>query len=133
PTYDIASRINSLKFDGVTYASAPVYNASSQVTSLTVGSQITENYNFDPKTGLLLSQQVKKGTNQLVNLQYNYTLTNDPNNNGAKTGQLTGVTDQNNTARNRAYEYDKLGRLSRVKAGVNAFTTPTWNQTYSYD
>jgi RHS repeat-associated protein len=131
--YDIASRIDSLQFGGVTLASNPVYNASSQVTSLAVGSQTTENYNFDPKTGLLLSQQVNKGPEQLVNLQYNYTLTNDSNNNGPKTGQLTSVTDMKNTARNRAYEYDKLGRLSKVKGGVNAFSNPAWYQNYSYD
>jgi YD repeat-containing protein len=80
-----------------------------------------------------LSQQTNKGPEQLLSLQYNYTLNNDPNNNGAKTGQLTSVTDLKNTARNRAYEYDKLGRLIKVKGGVNAFTNPTWYQTYSYD
>jgi RHS repeat-associated protein len=131
--YDMASRIDSVQFGGVTMASNPVYNASSQVTSLAVGSQITENYNFDPKTGLLLSQQVNKGPEQLVNLQYNYTLNNDPNNNGAKTGQLTSVTDLKNTARNRAYEYDKLGRLSKVKGGVDAFNNPAWYQSHTYD
>jgi RHS repeat-associated protein len=131
--YDIASRIDSLQFGGVTMANNPVYNASSQVASLSVGSQITENYNFDPKTGLLLSQQVNKGAEQLVNLQYNYTLNNDPNNNGQKTGQLTSVTDLKNTARNRAYEYDKLGRLRKVKGGVNAFNDPTWYQSHTYD
>jgi RHS repeat-associated protein len=131
--YDIASRLNELKYDGTTMASNPVYDASDQITSLVVGGQITENYSFDPKTGLLLSQQVNKGAEQLLSLQYNYTLNNDPNNNGAKTGQLTGITDLKNTARNRAYEYDKLGRLIKVKGGVNAFTNPTWYQTYSYD
>jgi RHS repeat-associated protein len=114
-------------------ASAPVYNSSNQMTSLAVGSQITENYSFDPKTGLLVSQQVNKGPDQLVNLQYNYTLDNDSNNNGAKTGQLTSVTDQKNTARNRAYEYDKLGRLGKVKGGVDAFSNPAWHQNYTYD
>jgi RHS repeat-associated protein len=131
--YDIASRLTELKFGGVTMASAPVYNSSNQMTSLAVGSQITENYGFDPKTGLLLSQQVNKGPDQLVNLQYNYTLDNDSSNNGAKTGQLTSVTDQKNTARNRAYEYDKLGRLGKVKGGVDAFNNPAWYQNYAYD
>ena len=133
PTYDIASRIESLKFGGTTYASNPVYNAASQTTSLDVGGQIAESYNFDPKTGLLVSQQVNKGPDQLAHLQYNYTLNNDPDNNGAKTGHLTSVTDLKNTARNRAYEYDKLGRLGKVKGGVDAFSNPTWYQSYSYD
>ncbi len=69
----------------------------------------------------------------MLDLKYNYTLDNDANNNGPKTGQLTGITDLKNQARNRAYEYDKLGRLSKVKGGINAFTTPNWYQTYSYD
>src|SRR5262245_16036174 len=133
PAYDIASRIDSLKFGGVTYASNPAYNAASQVTSLNVGSQITESYSYDSKTGMQTEQQVKKGSELLVDLKYNYTLNNDMENNGAKTGQLTGVIDRKNQARNRAYEYDKLGRLSKVKGGFNAFSNPTWYQGYTYD
>jgi len=133
PAYDIASRIESLKFGGATYASNPVYNAASQTTSLDVGAQIKELYGYDPKTGLMTGQQVKRGADLLVDLKYNYTLNNDPNNNGAKTGQLTSLTDLKNQARNRAYEYDKLGRLTKVKAGAEAFNNPTWSQNYSYD
>jgi YD repeat-containing protein len=133
PVYDMASRIESLKFGGMTYASNPVYNASSQKTSLDVGAQIKEIYGYDPKTGLTTGQQVKRGADILVDLKYNYTLNNDPNNNGAKTGQLTSLTDLKNTGRNRAYEYDKLGRLGKVKGGVDAFNNPTWYQSYSYD
>src|SRR5262245_48242680 len=134
PTYDVASRLESLKFGGATYASEPVYNAASQTTSLKVGAQMIENYEYDPKTGLLTNQKVKHGTTDtLLDLKYNYTLNNDANNNGPKTGQLTGITDLKNQARNRAYEYDQLGRLIKVKGGVNAFTTPNWYQTYSYD
>ena len=75
-----------------------------------------------PENGLMTEQQVKRGADILVDLKYNYTLNNDPNNNGAKTGQLTSLTDLKNTARNRAYEYDKLGRLTKVKGGADAFT-----------
>src|SRR5262249_11232239 len=121
PAYDMASRMDSLKFDGALYASNPVYNAASQITSLNIGWQIdwqiAESYGYDPKTGLLTGQQVKRGADTLVDLKYNYTLGNDPNNTGVKTGQLTGVTDLKNQARNRAYEYDKLGRLIKVKGG----------------
>ena len=133
PTYDVASRVDSLKFGGVIFASNPVYNAASQTTSLNVGSLVKELYNFDPKTGLLTSQSVVRGVDSLLNLQYNYTLTNDANNNGTKTGQLTGTTDLRNQARNRAYEYDKLGRLKKAKGGVNAFSGPAWDQSYAYD
>jgi RHS repeat-associated protein len=134
PAYDAASRIESLKFYGATYASEPIYNAASQTTSLKVGDQIYENYEYDANTGLLTKQDVKRGTAEtLLDLKYNYTLNNDSNNNGPKTGQLTGMTDLKNQARNRAYEYDKLGRLIKVKGGVNAFTNPNWYQTYAYD
>jgi RHS repeat-associated protein len=133
PAYDIASRLESLKFDGETMASNPVYNAASQTTSLDIGAQIKELYGYDPKTGLMTGQQVKHGAEFLVDLKYNYTLNNDTNNNGAKTGQLTTLTDLKNQARNQAYEYDKLGRLTKVKGGANAFSNPTWSQNYLYD
>jgi RHS repeat-associated protein len=136
PAYDIASRLESLKFDGVTLASNPVYNAASQTTSLDIGdigNQIKEFYKYDAKTGLMTSQQVKRGADLLVDLKYNYTRNNDSENNGAKTGQLTGVTDLKNTARNWAYEYDKLGRLVKVKGGADAFNNPAWYQSNSYD
>ncbi len=64
---------------------------------------------------------------------YNYTTNNDPNNNGAKSRQLTGITDVLDATRNRAYTYDKLARLKEVKGGTSAFTAPTWWQIYSYD
>jgi RHS repeat-associated protein len=133
PAYDIASRIESLKFGGETYASNPVFNAVSQTTSLNVGGQIAESYSYDPKTGLMTNQQVRQGSDLLVDLKYNYTLNNDPNNNGAKTGQLTSLTDLKNQARNRAYEYDKLGRLIKAKGGANAISGPDWEQIYNYD
>jgi RHS repeat-associated protein len=133
PAYDMASRIESLKFGGVTYASNPVYNAASQATSLDVGAQVKELYGFDPKTGLMTGQQVKRGADILVDLKYNYTLNNDPNNNGVKTGHLTSLTDLKNQARNQAYEYDKLGRLTKVKGGTDAFSNPAWSQNYLYD
>ena len=133
PAYDIASRIESLKFGGVTYASNMVYNASSQMTSLNAGSQIAESYGYDSKTGLMTNQQVRRGAELLVDLKYNYTLNNDPLNNGPKTGLLTSLTDLKNQARNRAYEYDKLGRIIKAKGGPNAVSGPDWEQIYDYD
>lgn len=131
--YDIASRVNNLKFDGVDFASNFNYNASSQVETLNVGSLMTETYSYDLKTGLLLTQQVKQGTTTRLDLKYNYTLNNDANNNGAKTGQLTGITDLMNSSRNKAYVYDKLGRLKETKGGSDAFNNPSWTQSYTYD
>jgi RHS repeat-associated protein len=135
PSYDIASRLNGLSFDGASFASNPIYNAASQIESLSVGSQVTETYTFDTKTGLLATQKVTRISDSatFLDLKYNYTLTNDSQNNGAKTGQLTGTTDLSNQARNRAFEYDKLGRLKKVKGGSGAFHTPDWWQDYTYD
>jgi RHS repeat-associated protein len=133
PAYDIASRLESLKFGGVNFASNILYTSHGQMTSLDVGSQIKELYFHDYENGLMTQQQVKRGAEHLVDLKYNYTVNNDANNLGPKTGQLTGITDLKNTGRNRAYEYDKLGRLIKVKGGVNAVANPTWYQTYSYD
>ncbi len=58
PLYDIANRVDTLKYDATNYASSFVYNASSQVESLAIGSQITEAYTFDGNTGLLFEQEV---------------------------------------------------------------------------
>ncbi|HKX29735.1 MAG TPA: RHS repeat-associated core domain-containing protein [Blastocatellia bacterium] len=132
-TYDLASRLESLSYDENNFVSEPVYNAESQTTSLKIGSLINETAVFDPKTGLLTNQQVKRGTETLVNLNYNYTLNNDASNNGAKTGQLTGITDLKNQVRTRAFVYDHLGRLKQVKGGTNAFSGPDWSQSYVYD
>ncbi len=129
-TFDKASRPDSLKFGGVTFASDPVYNAASQVNELDVGSQIKESYGYDPKTGLLTSQSVDRGTTVMLKLSYIYTLVFDPTNSLAKTGQVVSITDVQNSTRNRAFEYDKVGRLKKVK---NKMNDPTWYQTYTYD
>lgn len=133
PLYDMASRVDTLKYDAANYASGFVYNAASQVESLNVGSQITESYTFDGSTGLLFEQEVKKGATTHLKLKYNYTLTNSGTNSGAKTGQLTGITDVQTASRSKAYVYDKLGRLKEAKGGSDAFSNPSWTQTYTYD
>jgi RHS repeat-associated protein len=132
PSYDIASRISHLYFDGTPYASDPVYNAESQIESLNIGSLKSEEYTYDPKTGLLLSQQVKQGSAIDLSLAYNYTLNFDPSNNGPKTGQLTKVFDPSTSYFNRFNYYDALGRLKETRAGSDS-ANPVWKQTYSYD
>jgi YD repeat-containing protein len=136
--YDMASRVDTLKYDAANYASSFVYNAASQVESLSIGSQITENYIFDGSTGLLFEQEFKKGATTHLKLKYNYTTDNNSSNTGAKTGQLTGIRDESNIPngslnRSKAYVYDKLGRLKEAKGGSDAFSNPSWTQTYSYD
>lgn len=137
-TYDIASRLQSLKYDGSNYLSNPVYNASSHAESLQIGGQVKEYFTYNPATGLLTEQKLRQGLSDtsplLMHLSYNFTQNNDPNNNGAKTGQLTGITDNLSTTRNRAFVYDGIGRLKQVKGGANVFTgTPDWQQTYTFD
>jgi hypothetical protein len=60
-SYDNASRLASLSFNGQQQASGFVYNASSQTTSLNVGvagaNQVNEQFTFDPQTGLLTNQR----------------------------------------------------------------------------
>jgi len=132
PTYDVASRFNSLKFDGTTFASNPVYNASSQVESLNIGSFKQETYTYDPQTGLLTNQQVKQGANVNLTLGYSYAQNPDMGNNGPKTGQLTRVFDPGTAYLNRNNYYDALGRLKEVRAGFDQ-VNPSWKQTYAYD
>ena len=130
PTYDIASRLQQLTYNGTVMATNPVYNASSQTTSLNLGNTTQEQYTFDPQTGLLTNQKVVQGANTHVDLAYNYTLANTLNNVGAKTGQLAFIKDNKvtNGNRNRAYTYDKLGRLTQAQGGASL-----WSQTYAYD
>ncbi len=67
-----------------------------------------------------------------MDLEYNYTLANATGNVGAKTGQLAFIKDNKGTSgnRNRAYTYDKLGRLKQANGGLNG---ALWSQVYSYD
>ncbi len=132
PTYDLASRLQSLTYNGTAMATSPVYNASSQTTQLNIGSALQEQYTFDPKTGLLTNQKVVQGATTHMDLSYDYGNLYAGGNATWKTGQLSKIIDNKitNGNRNREYNYDKLGRLTQVKGGPNG---GLWNQTYSYD
>lgn len=131
-TYDIASRLSGLTFDGQTQASNITYNAGSQTTQLKVGTganEITENYSYNAQTGSLESQTVAKTatpTSYLLNLTYDYA-----NANGKRTGQLTKIYNNVDPAKDRGFEYDALGRLKRATSGQG--TNNTWAQAYEYD
>jgi YD repeat-containing protein len=106
-----------------------VYNASSHATSLKVGAsganQITENYTFNSQTGLLDNQTIVRGSSTtLLNLSYNYAGAN-----GKRSGQLVSISNNLDHNKDRAYEYDGLGRLKRATGGQNI----NWAQRYVYD
>ena len=129
-TYDIASRLSSLTFDGQTQASGFVYNAASQTTSLTVGSgtnQVNESYGYNAQTGLLETQTITRNGSTLMDLSYDYA---GPN--GKRTGQLTKIHNNlDNANKDRGFEYDALGRLVRATGGQG--TNVKWVQRYEYD
>jgi RHS repeat-associated protein len=131
-TYDVASRMSGLQVDSVAYASELSYNAASQTTMLKVGPansyQTTENYGYDPRTGLLQHQDVWHATQgTLLSLDYSYL--RDGTSDG-RTGQLTKISDNRDHNRDRSFEYDALGRLKRAAAGGSA---GAWAQHYLYD
>lgn len=130
PSYDVASHLSGLTVAGHTHASDIVYNASSQPTSLKVGAsganQITENYTFNAQTGLLDGQTITRGASTLLNLSYDYADAN-----GKRTGQLKKILNNLNHNKDRAFNYDALGRLVQATGGPSA--SPLWTQTYVYD
>jgi RHS repeat-associated protein len=138
--YDVASRLLAVKVDGASYATGITYNAASQAISLKVGAananQLTENYQYDDKTGLLTNQSIVRGATtttptKLLDLSYNYLRAGTT---VGRTGQLTKITNNLDTSGkgDRAYEYDPLGRLMKASGGAQA-TAPLWTQVYAYD
>lgn len=76
-SFDTASRLTQMTYGGAVQASGMVFNAEDQTTEIKIGAagtnQVTENYTFDPQTGLLTNQTAtKNGTTTLLNLLYKY-------------------------------------------------------------
>jgi hypothetical protein len=112
PTYDTASRLSTLKVNGVVQAGDIVYNSSDQTESIKIGTaatnQVTEKYTYDSVCGLLTNQKVIKNyqaSNQqtLLDLSYVYTGNNSVGNLNGKTGHLTKTTDNLNNAKNKGF------------------------------
>ena len=132
PTYDTASRLTTLTVDGQQQAGDIVYNASDQTESIKIGqagaNQVTENYQYDNLSGLLTNQKVQKSGQTLLDLNYDYNRNNSTGNLNGKTGHLTKIVNNLDNNKNREYEFDALGRLTKAKGGNNL-----WQQNYQYD
>lgn len=134
-TYDASSRLSGLTFDGLQQAGDMVFNAGGQLTSDKIGTsgtnQITEDYTFDPQTGLMTNQKVWRNGATLLDLSYDYTRNNSAGNTTAswKTGSVTKILDNKDHAKDREYQYDALGRLVVAKGKASN----QWTQSYTYD
>jgi RHS repeat-associated protein len=131
-SYDVASRLSSMKVDNTEVAGNIAYNAADQTTSIKIGAaganQVTESYTFDQQTGLLTNQKVQKSGQNLLNLSYDYNRNNAVGSLYGKTGHLTKIINNLDANKNREYEFDALGRLTKAKGGNNL-----WTQNYTYD
>ncbi len=144
PSYDEASRLTQMTVDGSTQLSDITYNTSSQVTSLKTGAATSypraESYSYDAQTGLLTGQTVKNtsATSTYLDLAYSYTRGNSfgTSTGSEKTGQMTKIVDNLDHNRDKANEFDALGRIHYAKGGTAAgasSVTANWTQSYSYD
>ena len=141
PTYDYASRLSEL--DGADVLLNDIsYNAMGQLTQLTASEgtkDIVENYGYDAETGLLTSQYVVTSGQfftEILQLDYGYDRGNSKGTLNGKTGQLTSVSNLLDHNKDRVYEHDALGRLTKAKGGLAAGATSVtadWTQEYSYD
>lgn len=133
--YDTASRYNEMLFGGQSFASAVSYNAESQATALKIGyntgaNEIKELYTYNPQNGLLTNQIVQKNPGaptNLLDLSYDFAKVGGGT---GVTGQLTKITNNLDSAKNRFYEYDALARLKTAKGGS---VGTDWQQNYIYD
>jgi len=127
--------LDDLKVNGADYASQITYNPAGAATSITVGpagaQQTTETYNYDPATGLLTWQNVRRGSSipPLLTLCYGYY----PSHQLRWLQTLLQCNETLGTNKDTlSYDYDGLGRLHDVKA-TGAFGEATWSETYAYD
>src|ERR1044072_9077375 len=131
-TYDISGRVSGMSVDGQQRASDLTYNANDDLTSIKVGTagtnQITESYTYDAQNGYLTNQKVQRNSQTLLDLSYDYNRNNSVGTVNGKTGLLTKVVNNLDNNKNREYEFDALGRLTKAKGGNNLS-----QQQYVYD
>lgn len=140
-SYDVASRLSTLKVDSQQQAGDIIYNVFSQATSMNIGpsgtNQINESSTFDPQTGLLTNQKVTRNSVNLLDLSYDYARNGSVGTTSSGiTGSLTKILDNVDHNKDRLYQYDALGRLITAKGGIAAGATgvtANWTQSYTYD
>jgi len=73
---------------------------------------------------------VQKSGQTLLDLSYDYNRNNSIGSLNGKTGHLTKIINNLDANKNREYEFDALGRLTKAKGGNGG---NLWTQNYSYD
>ncbi len=124
---DSAGRLTSMT-DGnsANYLSGISYNATGQVTGLTLGNGVVEGYGYDANRLQLTSQTASIGTTSLLNLTYSYAASSGQNGAGStagNSGQLMSISGTiAGATESAAYIYDNLGRLVTSNQTTNGTT-----------
>ena len=84
---------------------------------------MTEEYTFDPQTGLLTNQRAQRGSDTILDLSYEYNRGGSVGNLNGKTGHLSKIVNNLDANKNRNYEYDALGRLTKATGGATAVSS----------
>jgi RHS repeat-associated protein len=128
-TVGVGGAIDAVDIDKALVASQIKYDPTGPVASLVMAEgkpgATTDTLTYDPMTGRLSRQTVKRGDLDLLDLSYAYE--NAGSGVTGTTGQLTSLTDNLSAASTFTYAYDALGRLTR--AGDQNY----WSMTYGYD
>jgi RHS repeat-associated protein len=116
--HDNIGRTQSLTYnpgDTSGYLTGMGYNIAGQVTGLTLGNGVVENYGYDANRLQLTTQTAVKGATSLMNLTHSYQASAGQMGSGSTAGnaaQLMGISGTiNSTTETAAYTYDSLRRL----------------------
>ena len=118
PRYDIAGRLETLRANDIELAGGISYDPGGLPLGITLtgagGPALRETYTYDPQTAALNSQELRRGDELLLALDYSYTR---PAQGPATTGQLVQTTDRLDPRKSRTYTYDATTRLRSAAGG----------------